>query len=128
MFNRTKKAILRRNRFIKGNIKGYGILEVRGKVSGNISVTHLEVGRRAHIIGHIEAETVQISGYVEGNIQARHVIIEKGAQVNGELIYEQLSVASQADLSGKLTPSTLESFTPAPTPVEDIIATLQKVA
>jgi len=128
MFNRSKKAILRRNRFIKGDIKGHGELEIRGKVNGSITVDTLTIGSRAYVKGNITAYSVRISGYVEGNIQARHVMIEKGAHVTGELCYEQLSVAQNADLSGKLTPRTMFECLTATTPIEDIITTLQKAA
>ena len=107
MFLKPKKAVLRRNRTIHGDIKGQGELDLRGSVEGTIEVDNLVIGRKGCVTGTVVAETVRIMGFVKGNIQARQVIVETGAHVEGELAYEQLSVAPKADLAAKLMPRPL---------------------
>lgn len=128
MFLKPKKAIVRRNRTIKGDIKGQGELELRGKVNGTIEVDSLTIGRKGYVKGDVIADCVRIMGYVQGNIQARKIIVEPGAHVEGELSYEQLSVAPQADLSAKLTPRPLLKLWAERQPVEQVLASLQAVA
>ncbi|MDV7339673.1 polymer-forming cytoskeletal protein [Terasakiella sp. A23] len=128
MFLKPKKAVVRRNRTIKGDIKGQGELDLRGKVNGTIEVDTLTIGRKGYVKGDVIADTVRIMGYVQGNIQARQVIVERGAHVVGELSYEQLSVAPQADLSAKLTPRPLLKLFKEREPVEDVLAKIRAVA
>ncbi len=67
-------------------------------------------------------------GFVKGNIQARQVIVEKGAHVEGELSYEQLSVASKADLAAKLMPRPLLKLWQERQPVEQVLASIKTAA
>lgn len=122
MFLKPKKAVVRHNRNIRGDIKGQGLLDLRGRVEGTIEVDELVVGRRGKVTGNVVAETVRIMGRVTGNIQARQVIVETGAHVEGELSYEQLSVASKADLAAKLTPRPLLKLLNDRPSVIDVVA------
>lgn len=128
MFLKPRKAILKRNRVVCGDIKGQGDLELRGNVAGTVEVDHLVIGPNAHVEGNIIAETVRIMGYVKGNIQARRVIVEKGARVEGELSYEQLSVAPQADLAAKLMPRPLLKLLEKRKPVMEVLQGLAYAA
>ena len=128
MFLKPKKAIVRRNRTIKGDIRGQGELDLRGKVNGTIEVDSLTIGRKGYVKGDVIADTVRIMGYVQGNIQARQVIVERGAHVVGELTYEQLSVAPSADLAAKLTPRPLLKVCKDRQPVEEVLASIKAVA
>lgn len=128
MFLKPKKAILRRNRSIRGDIKGQGELDLRGKVEGNIEVDSLTIGRKGCVNGSVVAETVRIMGFVKGNIQARQVIVEKGAHVEGELSYEQLSVAPKADLAAKLMPRPLLKLWQDRQPVIEVLQGFKAVA
>lgn len=128
MFSKPNKAIVRRNRTIKGDIRGKGELDLRGKVNGTIEVDVLTIGRKGYVKGDVIADTVRVMGYVQGSIQARQVILEAGAHVEGELSYEKLSVAPQADLSAKLTPRPLLKLLADRLPVNKVVANLKAVA
>lgn len=124
MFLKPKKAVIRRNRVIRGDIKGHGELNLHGNVTGAIEVDDLIIGRNGYVFGDVTAQTVRIQGYVKGNIQARQIIIEKGAHIEGELSYEQLSVAPRADVSAKLTPRPMLTICQSLPAVEDVLPTL----
>lgn len=128
MFLKPKRAIVRRNRSIHGDIKGHGELDLRGNVEGTIEVDNLIIGRKGVLTGNVIAETVRIMGFVKGNIQARQVIVEKGAHVEGELSYEQLSVAPKADLAAKLMPRPLLKLWQDRQPVEQVLAGIKTAA
>jgi len=128
MFLKPKRAILRRNRSIFGDIKGEGDLDLRGNVQGDIEVDTLTIGRKGSVTGHVIAETVRVMGHFKGSIQARQVIVEKGAHVEGELSYEQLSVAPKADLAAKLTPRPLLKLLQVRPPIIEVLQGLRAVA
>jgi len=128
MFLKPKKAVIRRNRSITGDIIGCGELHLRGTVQGCVEVDFLTIGRKGCVEGDVIADTVRILGHVKGSVQARSVIIEKGAHVEGELSYEQLSVAPQADLAAKLTPRPLLKLWRERQPVEEVLQGLRAVA
>jgi cytoskeletal protein CcmA (bactofilin family) len=121
MFLKPKKAIVKRNRLIQGNIIGQGFLDLRGNVEGSIEVDNLVVGRKGCLTGNVIAETVRILGHVKGSVQARTIIVEKGAHVEGELSYERLSVAPRADVAAKLTPRPLLKLWQERQPVEEVL-------
>ncbi|WP_419797849.1 MAG: polymer-forming cytoskeletal protein [Terasakiella sp.] len=128
MFLKPKKAIVKRNRLIQGDLVGQGSLDLRGNVEGSIEVDTLVIGRRATLTGNVIAETVRILGHVKGTIHARRVIVEKGAHVEGELSYEQLSVAPHADVVAKLTPRPLLKLWQERQPIEEVLQGLTLAA
>lgn len=110
MFFKSKKAVVRRNRKIEGDICGHGDLNLQGEVAGKIHVDQLLVGAAGVVCGDVLAQTVRIFGKVKGAVTARHIIIEPGAVVEGELNYESLTVAPNAELIAKFAPRPLVSL------------------
>jgi cytoskeletal protein CcmA (bactofilin family) len=74
---------------ITGNIGG----------SGNL---HIDLGTDGYVRGNIVADSAQVSGSVEGTVAARSLVIEATARIVGDLSYDAVSVASGAQVEGRV--------------------------
>lgn len=86
---------------INGHISGEGELMIDGTVNGNIQMTHLVVGTLGHIVGNIEADTLEVRGRVIGNIFAREVRLAQEAFVEGDISFDKLAVDPGAYFQGR---------------------------
>ncbi len=86
---------------IEGQILSSGLIEIEGKVNGNIkgnSVILLETG---YIEGEVRAESLSIHGKFNGNIKAKNVFISGKANVTGVIEYNLLSIEDGASVEAK---------------------------
>lgn len=86
---------------IEGQILSSGLIEIEGKVNGNIkgnSVILLEAG---YIEGEVRAESFSIHGKFNGNIKAKNVFISGKANVTGVIEYSLLSIEDGASVEAK---------------------------
>ena len=87
---------------ITGNIGGSGNLHIDGTVEGDVAAASLVLGAEGHVRGNIVAESAQISGIVDGTVAAKSLVIESTARINGDLSYDAVSVASGAQVEGRV--------------------------
>jgi cytoskeletal protein CcmA (bactofilin family) len=100
MFFRRKGTIIAEGLTINGNVSAEGLIEVNGKIEGEVRCTFLLVSARAVIKGAIEAERVAVSGHVEGPIRASEVVLKSRAHVVGDIQQQRLIIDSGAYFSG----------------------------
>lgn len=87
---------------ITGNIGGSGNLHIDGTVEGDIAAASFILGAEGHVRGNIVADAAQISGTVDGTVAAKSLVIEATARINGDLSYDAVSVASGAQVEGRV--------------------------
>lgn len=87
---------------ITGNIGGSGNLHIDGTVEGDVAASSLILGNDGHIRGNVVADSAQISGSVEGTVAAKSLVIEASARINGDLSYDAVSVATGAQVEGRV--------------------------
>ncbi len=101
-------AYLGRTAKIIGNLRLQSGALIDGKVKGNIEgIGHLIIGKRAEIVGKIQAASVVVLGRMKGNIKATERIeIRAPARIFGKLsapilLIEPGAVLNPAALPGK---------------------------
>lgn len=87
---------------ITGNIGGSGNLHIDGRIEGDVAAASLILGAEGSVRGNIVAESAQISGTVEGTVAAQSLVIEATARIVGDLSYDAVSVASGAQVEGRV--------------------------
>jgi cytoskeletal protein CcmA (bactofilin family) len=87
---------------VTGNIGGSGNLHIDGTVEGDVAAASLILGAEGHVRGNIVADAAQISGTVDGTVAAKSLVIESTARINGDLSYDAVSVASGAQVEGRV--------------------------
>ncbi len=87
---------------ITGNIGGSGNLHIDGTVEGDVAAASVILGAEGHVRGNIVADAAQISGTVDGTVAAKSLVIEATARINGDLSYDAVSVASGAQVEGRV--------------------------
>jgi cytoskeletal protein CcmA (bactofilin family) len=86
---------------IVGTVTAEGLVEVNGRVDGELHCTSLVISRGAHVAGTIAAGRVVVDGTVEGPIQGGDVILKSKAHVVGDIHHQSLSIESGAFFDGR---------------------------
>ena len=87
---------------IVGNVSSEGVIQLDGRIEGEINVRHLTVGTQGLVEGAICAKEVIIKGTVTGSIKAHKVILEKTAEVHGNIQHEVISIEAGAVIEGTI--------------------------
>ncbi len=83
---------------IVGNISTQGIVNVKGKVEGDIRSEKIVIENGGFVEGSIYANELIIFGKFQGKIQADKVEIASSGLVRGDLVYKRLTIDNGADL------------------------------
>lgn len=87
---------------VLGNIVSEGVLDIDGKIDGNIRCHTASVRENGRVKGDVIAEVVHVYGAVEGLVKAKSVILYATAKVTGTVMHESLSIEDGAFIDGKL--------------------------
>jgi cytoskeletal protein CcmA (bactofilin family) len=87
---------------ITGNVGGSGNLHIDGRIEGDVAAASFILGAEGYVHGNIVADSAQISGTVEGTVAAKSLVIEATARIVGDLSYDAVSVASGAQVEGRV--------------------------
>lgn len=85
-----------------GNIVSEGILDIDGKIEGNVRCKTLTIRKSGNVRGDVFADTVQVFGSVHGMIEAREVTLHSTAHVEGVVMHQQLVIEDGAFVDGQL--------------------------
>lgn len=86
---------------ILGNVFSDGIVDIDGRVEGNVRGTSVTIRANGRVMGDVFAETAQIYGEVKGIIKARNVELYASCRVEGIIMHESLQVEDGAYIDGK---------------------------
>lgn len=87
-----QKTVIGASTIISGDISSGDILEIEGKVTGNIS-GDLAVSVGNEVVGDISGDSVRVSAKIKGNIEGvTTVTIEEGSVVTGNISGNQIYI------------------------------------
>lgn len=86
---------------ILGNIVSEGVLDINGRIEGNVKCENATIREQGFVKGDVVAEVVQIYGRIEGLVKAKHVVLFASAHVTGVIMHESLSIEDGAFVDGK---------------------------
>lgn len=86
---------------VLGNIVSEGILDIDGRIEGNVRCHTVSVRPNGRVRGDVSADTVMIHGEVHGLVKARSVMLYASARVVGTIMHESLTIEDGAFVDGK---------------------------
>ncbi len=86
---------------VLGNIISDGVLDIDGKIDGNVRCHTASIRPNGRVHGDISAEIVHVYGTIEGTIKAKAVMLYSSAKVVGTIMHESLSIEDGAFVDGK---------------------------
>ncbi len=98
---KTSPSIIATDMNVLGNVVSEGLVDVDGRVEGNVRAAQVTVRGNGNVTGDVVAETVQIYGAVKGIIKARHVELFSSCRVEGIIMHESLMIEDGAYVDGK---------------------------
>ena len=87
---------------VLGNIISEGVLDIDGKIDGNVRCHTVSIRENGRVKGDVVAEVVHVHGAVEGLIKASTVTLYASAKVTGTVMHESLTIEDGAFIDGKL--------------------------
>ena len=98
------QTLIAANYTLKGTIRGQGVVDIEGRVEGELDVRgRVTVHERASIKGEIKAEDLEISGRVEGRLAiSRQLDLNPSASFEGSAAAGRIAMAAGACLNGDI--------------------------
>jgi cytoskeletal protein CcmA (bactofilin family) len=98
---------------VRGNLRGIGSLEIRGRVEGDVEIDgDLAIGEDGGVSGNVRGAQVLVAGQVAGDLTGTEaVMLERGARVVGDLTAPRIGIAEGAWVRGAVR---TEGDPPAP--------------
>ena len=100
-----KTTIVAQDAEIQGNINFTGVLQVDGRIIGNIDAEQglVRISEHGRVEGVIHAPNVLINGEVTGDVHANeHLELDAKARICGDLYYRVIEMVMGAQISGTL--------------------------
>lgn len=85
---------------VTGQIVCAGVLEIHGRVSGDIHASRLTIADGAAVDGDVIAQEAVVQGNFKGTLHANTVKMSGTAIVNGEIFNRSLSIDQSAQFEG----------------------------
>jgi cytoskeletal protein CcmA (bactofilin family) len=100
MFRRGE-TVIGKGLKIVGSVSAEGLVEVDGRIDGDVRCTSLVISPNAQIVGSVTAERVIVNGRVEGPIQGSDVVLKSKAHVVGDIRHQSLTIEKGAYFEGR---------------------------
>ncbi|MEI6539774.1 MAG: polymer-forming cytoskeletal protein [Planctomycetota bacterium] len=85
---------------IIGQVVSEGVVNVFGRIEGELRASVAFIGDAAHFEGNIVAQELSIRGHIKGTIYATRVKLESSAVVQGDIFHRSLSIEENAQFEG----------------------------
>lgn len=95
-------SIISKDLVIKGNLESDGLLEIEGKIDGDINGNIITLRETSCINGNLTAKVLNIKGKFTGIIKSERINISSKADIKGTLEYLSLCVEDGASIEGDL--------------------------
>ena len=89
---------------VVGKISSEGVLNVLGRVEGELHASIIRISDGAQVEGTIAAQELTIGGRFKGTIQANRVTLTSSAVVEGEIHHRALAIEEHAWFAGVSRP------------------------
>lgn len=87
---------------IQGNVISQGLIQLDGKIEGEININSLTIGEQGWVDGNIDAQEVTVKGKVTGAINAIKVTLEQTAHIKGDINHKTISIESGAQIDASI--------------------------
>ena len=87
---------------VTGDIESEGVVQIEGRVVGDVKCAEVTVGRAAEVHGQIECSKVHVLGSVAGEIRGASVVLAASAHVSGDIVHEEVAIDAGAHVEGQL--------------------------
>ncbi|MBI3200389.1 MAG: polymer-forming cytoskeletal protein [Myxococcales bacterium] len=89
---------------IRGNLRGSGSIEIRGRVEGDVQVDgDVAIGEDGAVNGSVSGAQILVAGRVGGDLTGSEaVLLERGARVIGDLVAPRIGIAEGALVRGRV--------------------------
>lgn len=95
-------SVISADMYVLGNvISSDGLLDIDGKIDGNVRCKVATVRPNGRVKGDVVAEIVHVYGEIEGLVKAKAVMLYATARVQGTIMHESLSIEDGAFVDGK---------------------------
>lgn len=95
------RSVLQHDLILEGSIAGKGILEVDGKIIGDIDVDTVVAASNSVIHGDIRSRNLTIFGQITGSVDCEALVLKETANLNSERIQcGSLSIENEAWITG----------------------------
>lgn len=98
-----RRTLLQDGTVLRGDFSSDGIVELGGKITGDLTVDTLVLARSGQAEGTIRARNVTIEGTLLGTIEAQSVVIKTSAKVRADITCQTLCIDPGADIEGHLS-------------------------
>ena len=86
---------------IVGKVISEGVVNIFGRVEGELRASSALIGDAAHFEGKIYTQELVIRGHVKGTIHATRVRLESSAIVHGDIFHRSLAIEENARFEGQ---------------------------
>lgn len=94
-------SVIAEGMHVLGNIISEGMLDIDGRIDGNVRADIITLRDNGAIRGDVMADTVHIYGEVVGLIKAKNVMVYASARINGTIMHESITIEDGASVDGK---------------------------
>jgi len=95
------KTVIGQGFKIMGSVNAEGVVQVNGKIEGELNCASLIVTAGAEILGTVTAEHVEVNGTIEGPIYGGDVVLRSKAHVVGDIHHQSLTIGKGAYFEGR---------------------------
>jgi len=85
----------------KGNIASSGIIQIDGKVEGDINCDELIIGVKGNVVGTVTANNLFLYGVLQGTANVNELFIAKSAKLLGDAAHTTIAVEPGAYIDGR---------------------------
>lgn len=86
---------------ILGNMISDGLLDINGRIEGNVKAEEVTIRVNGVITGDVVAETIHVFGKVVGLVKAKQVHLYASSHVEGVIMHESIAIEDGAFIDGK---------------------------
>jgi len=101
--SKDKATVIAKGLKIVGSVTAEGLVELNGRIEGELHGSSLVIARGAEVVGKIAANRIVVDGSVEGPIQGGEVILKSKAHVVGDIHHKTLAIENGAYFEGRST-------------------------
>lgn len=98
---KTPPSLIAADVNLLGNIISDGVIDVDGRIEGDVKCVSVTVRANGKVKGDIIADLLHVFGEVKGVIRAKKVFLHSGCRVVGIVMHESLTMEDGAYLDGR---------------------------
>lgn len=102
ILSKNNTSIISKDLFLKGDLTTDGLLEIEGKIEGNIKGNEITIRESGFVNGNIISNISNIKGNFRGTIKSQRINVSGKANIKGTLEYVSLCVEDGSSIDGDL--------------------------